>query len=96
MIRGYRYRYVLIRDLFCRPFPSLIDRYKELFGTVSYSLTRLKAYQVGECTYVLRVTLEKLDSRLTTMAFQRGIVIERISGTMNGLGLSKDRWEEIV
>jgi len=84
MIRGYRYRYVLIRDLFERDTIEEIKKaFLKYFGEILFYEARFKFFLVNRPrVYLIRVTLERLDELLSVLAILRGIVVERISGTI--------------
>ncbi|GEM_PF-5429511 len=88
MIRGYRYRYVLIRDILGREkLPLLLaETFKRLFGEILFYESRPKMFYANvKGRYILRTTHERLDERLSTFAYARGIVVELISGTLKTL-----------
>ena len=87
MIRGYRYRYVVIRDLFDRNTIEEIKKaFLRYFGEILFYEARFKFYRLNRPnSYVIRVTLERLDELLSVLYILRGVVVERISGTIKKL-----------
>ncbi len=82
MIRGYRYRYVLIRDIFGREnLEELIkSEFLRLFGEYNLYRSRMRFYDHPR-GLAIRVTLETLDMLLSVIASIGGVV-ERISGSI--------------